>query len=131
MEKAEDIDNKKDFTLDRREFLKIAGLGLTVFFTIGDLSALQQRRRWGRDYPKDFNAYLTISEDGRVSCFTGKIEMGQGIYTSLAMMLAEELHVPLSSVTMVMGDTALCPWDSATVGSRSTKYFGPALRRAM
>jgi isoquinoline 1-oxidoreductase len=127
---AENIYNSVDFTLGRREFLKIAGVGITVFFTIGDLAALQQRRRRGRDYPKDFNAYLRIGEDGRVSCFTGKIEMGQGIYTSMAMMLAEELQVPLSSVDMVMGDTALCPWDSATVGSRSTKYFGPALRRA-
>jgi nicotinate dehydrogenase subunit B len=127
---SDGTNNFEDFTVDRRDFLKIAGAGITIFFTIGDLYALQQRRRWGRDYPKDFNAYLRIYEDGRVACYSGKIEMGQGIYTSLAMMLAEELQVPLASVDMVMGDTALCPWDSATVGSRSTKYFGPALRRA-
>jgi isoquinoline 1-oxidoreductase len=71
-----------------------------------------------------------IGEDGRVSCFTGKIEMGQGIHTSLAQMLAEELDVPLDLVDMVMGDTALCPYDSGTFGSRSTKYFGPPLRQA-
>jgi len=39
------------------------------------------------------NAYLRIGEDGRVACFTGKIEMGQGIVTSLAQMLADELDV--------------------------------------
>ena len=127
---SDGTNNTVNFKIDRRDFLKITGAGITIFFTIGDLSALQQRRRGGRDYPKDFNAYLRIGEDGRVACFSGKIEMGQGIYTSLAMMLAEELQVPLTSVDMVMGDTALCPWDSATVGSRSTKYFGPALRRA-
>jgi isoquinoline 1-oxidoreductase len=56
--------------------------------------------------------------------------MGQGIITSLAQMLAEELDVPLRSVDMVMGDTDLCPWDMGTFGSRSTKYFGPPLREA-
>lgn len=65
-----------------------------------------------------------------VSCFTGKIEMDQGIVTSLAQMLAEELDVPLKSVDMVMGDTDRCPWDAGTLGSRSTKYFGPALQAA-
>ena len=56
--------------------------------------------------------------------------MGQGIITSLAQMLAEELDVPLTSVDMVMGDTELCPWDAGTYGSMSTKYFGPPLRAA-
>jgi nicotinate dehydrogenase subunit B len=121
-------ENEFRFTLDRREFLKLVGSGIVVFFTTGDPLALQERR--GRGYPEDFNAYLHIGEDGRVSCFTGKIEMGQGIYTSFAQMLAEELDVPLDSVDMVMGDTDLCPYDSGTFGSRSTKYFGPPLRQA-
>jgi isoquinoline 1-oxidoreductase len=114
--------------VNRRFFLKQFGSGITIVFTIGSPVALAQRRR--RDYPSDLNAYLRIGENGRVSCFTGKIEMGQGIITSLAQMLAEELDIPLSSVDMVMGDTALCPYDSGTTGSRSTKFFGPPLRRA-
>jgi isoquinoline 1-oxidoreductase len=65
-----------------------------------------------------------------VTCFSGKIEMGQGINTSLAQMAADELGVTLSSVEMVMGDTALCPWDGGTFGSRSTKEYGVALRQA-
>lgn len=56
--------------------------------------------------------------------------MGQGIFTSMAQMLAEELDVPLDSIDMVMGDTMLCPWDSGTTGSRSTRYYEPPLRRA-
>ncbi len=115
--------------LDRRDFIKLLGGGVLVFFSAGDPSRPVQRQR-GRGYPDDFNAYLKVGTDGRVSCFTGKIEMGQGIHTSLGQMLAEELDVALDSVDMVMGDTALCPYDSGTFGSRSTKYFGPPLRQA-
>lgn len=115
--------------LERREFLKLAGGGLVVFFAVGDGLALQEGARGG-GYPDDPNAYLKVGADGRVTCFTGKIEMGQGIITSLAMMLADELDVRLEAVDMVMGDTALCPYDAGTFGSRSTKYFGPPMRLA-
>ena len=126
----EDLQNGiNDIEFNRRDFLRISGAGIFVFFTVGKLDAAFQNRR-GRSYPTDFNAYLKIGEDGRVSCYTGKIEMGQGIITSLAQMLAEELDVSLDMVDMVMGDTALCPYDRGTTGSRSTKNFGPPLRKA-
>ena len=118
-----------DPNLTRREFLKLIGGGIVIFFTIGDISVLEARRR-GRGYPEDFNAYLRIGSDGRVTCFTGKIEMGQGVVTSLAQMLADEIDVSLESVDMVMGDTSVCPWDMGTFGSMSTRFFGPALRAA-
>jgi len=112
-------------TLSRREFLQSIGGGIIIFFTVGDASAAR-----GRRYPEDFNAYLRIGEDGRVTCFSGKIEMGQGIITSLAQMLADELDVQLQSVDMVMGDTSVCPYDMGTFGSMSTRFFGPPLRAA-
>ncbi len=115
------------FLLNRRQFLKSLGGGILILFFSGEGAETQ---RPGTQGPLDFNAILRIGEDGRVTCYTGKIEMGQGIVTSLAQMLAEELDVPLSSVDMVMGDTDLCPWDMGTFGSRSTKYFGPILREA-
>ena len=115
--------------MNRREFITIAGGGIFLFFTIGDLSVLAQQRP-GRSLPTDFNAFLKIGEDGRVFCYTGKIEMGQGVSTSLAQMLADELDVSLSAVDMVMGDTDLCPWDMGTFGSMTTRFFGPALRAA-
>jgi nicotinate dehydrogenase subunit B len=117
---------------DRREFLRILGGGIFVFVTLGEAEVLAQRGRggFGQRTPTDFNAFLRIGEDGRVSCFTGKIEMGQGIVTSLAQMLADELNVSLESVDMVMGDTELCPWDMGTFGSMSTRFFGPPLRAA-
>ena len=125
-------DKENTLSVDRRQFLKLLGGGIVILFSVGEPSTLllEAQRRFGRDYPTDFNAYLRIGEDGRVSCFTGKIEMGQGVITSLAQMLAEELDVSLESVDMVMGDTDLCPWDMGTFGSMTTRFFGPALRAA-
>jgi isoquinoline 1-oxidoreductase len=127
-----DTDNNTVATgkqFSRRDFLKTSGSGLFVFFATGALGGLapQQSRR---SYPTDFNAYLKIGDNGRVAVYCSKIEMGQGIITSMAQMLAEELDVSLDSIDMVMGDTMFCPWDSGTTGSRSTKNYGPPLRQA-
>ncbi|HUL30627.1 MAG TPA: molybdopterin cofactor-binding domain-containing protein [Thermodesulfobacteriota bacterium] len=117
-------------SFSRREFLEAVGGGIIIFFSCGDLTAQERRPPGYQELPGDFNAFLRIGADGRVACFTGKIEMGQGIVTSLAQMLADELDVPLETVDMVMGDTDLCPWDMGTFGSRTTRFFGPPLREA-
>lgn len=121
---------KKDNFLSRREFMKLAGGGIVILFTVGDPFSLEAQRRRGQSLPDDFNAFLRIGEDGRVTGFTGKIEMGQGVITSLAQMLADELNVNLDSVDLVMGDTDLCPWDMGTFGSMTTRFFGPPFRAA-
>ena len=112
--------------MTRREFFKrmsLLGSGIIVYVSFGDPSSWAQPQA-------DFNAFFRIGADGRITCFTGKIEMGQGIVTSLAQMLADELVLPLASVDMVMGDTLLCPYDRGTFGSLSTPYFGTTLRQA-
>jgi len=112
--------------MTRREFFKrmsLLGSGIIVYVSFGDPSS------WAKPQA-DFNAFFRIGADGRITCFTGKIEMGQGIVTSLAQMLADELVLPLASVDMVMGDTLLCPYDRGTFGSLSTPYFGTTLRQA-
>ncbi len=117
----------------RREFLRRFSGGIVVWVSLADWVVAQEggRPRGARPgLPADFNAFLRIGEDGRVTCYTGKIEMGQGPITSLPQMLAEELEVPLESVDIVMGDTELCPWDMGTFGSMTTRFFGPPLRAA-
>ncbi len=117
--------------LDRREFLKTVGVlggGLFVYFTVGNRFAAAQMP--SMNYPTDFNAYLRIAADGSVTCFTGKIDMGQGTITSLPQIAAEELKVAYESVSIIMGDTDLCPYDFGTVGSMNIRMFGPALRKA-
>jgi len=121
------VDQTTDAGINRRQFLKIAGSGIVLFFTIGELPVFAQEVRGRgpqRALPTDYNAFLTVGEDGRVACYTGKIEMGQGLVTSLAQELADELDVSIDTVDMVMGDTDLCPWDMGTFGSMSTRSFG-------
>lgn len=115
----------------RRDFFKLIGGGLYVFFQIGNpfkiFGAEADQRRSLSD---DYNAFLRIAENGEVSCLTGKIEMGQGIITSLPQMLADELDVPVNSVKMIMGDTDLCPYDRGTFGSLTTRSFSHPMRKA-
>ncbi len=132
MDADSEIPDGWDFipSFDRRSFMQLTSVGLLLMFNMrGSTSAaaLQQRRA---GTPSDVNAFLHIGADSRVTCLVGKIEMGQGIMTSLPQMAADELGVPLSSVDIVMGDTDLCPFDNGTFGSLSTRQFGPVLRRA-
>lgn len=128
------IDNESPspaFSMQRRDFIRLLGGGIFVFFTTWDpyeLMSLPPQTR--RALPTDFNAFLRVDEEGMISGFTGKIEMGQGPITSLAQELAEELDVRLDHVNMVMGDTDLCPWDMGTFGSMTTRFFGPPFRAA-
>jgi nicotinate dehydrogenase subunit B len=74
--------------------------------------------------------WLSVRPDGSVVAYAGKVEYGQGIRTGLAIEVADELRVPLSSVEVVLGDTAQAPWDMGTFGSQSTARVGLQLRKA-
>ena len=119
----------------RREFLGRLGAGLVVWVVLRKTAGAQESEAAHpvKVVPKpegDFNAFLSIGEDGKVTCFTGKIEMGQGPITSLPQMLAEELDVAMDDVNIVMGDTELCPFDQGTWGSLTTRVFGKVWRAA-
>ncbi len=114
--------------VDRRDFFKFTGGGIAVFMALKDRDLFADTLDQQRGYPTDLNAYVLVGENGRVTVFSGKIEMGQGVLTSQAQMAAEELCVPLDSIDMVLGDTDRVPWDAGTWGSLTTRVFGPALR---
>src|SRR6266851_1852792 len=122
------------FNLQRRDFFKVMGAGIAIFTVAANASAAQEsgkRRHHGdQDQPRDISSWLHVNDDGIVTVFTGKVEVGQNTRTTLAQSVADELRVPLSSIRMVMGDTALTPFDMGTFGSRSTPYMSPQLRRA-
>ena len=115
--------------VERRDFLKLLGGGLLICLSPAGARSQESGRAFGgHELPKDVGAWLQIAADGQVKAFTGKVEVGQNIRTSLAQAVAEELRVPFDAVTMVMGDTDLTPWDMGTFGSRSTPTMAPQLR---
>ena len=88
---AESGRDESPYSVSRRVFLQGLGSGIVILFTVGDVP-----RGWAsRDGAPAFNAYLHIGEDGRVTCYTSRVEQGQGIMTSLAQSLAYELDVSL------------------------------------
>jgi nicotinate dehydrogenase subunit B len=116
--------------LDRRDFLRLFGGGLFVGLASGRAWTQESGRSFGgHPLPKDLSSWLHIAADGQVKVFTGKVEVGQNIRTSLAQQVAEELRVPFNAIEMVMGDTALTPYDMGTFGSRTTPTMGPELRK--
>jgi CO/xanthine dehydrogenase Mo-binding subunit len=121
------------FEASRREFFKLLGSGLLVISALPNAKAAQEsgtsKRPTPQDLPTDIAGWLHIGEDGKVSVFTGKAEMGQNIRTSLSQAVAEELHVRVDSIRMVMGDTQLTPFDMGTFGSRTTPVMNLQLRR--
>jgi len=114
----------------RRDFVKAVGGGILVLVSLPAAGLGRDAEAQGRAYPTDVNAYLHIAEDGTVTLYSGKIEMGQGVMTSLTQMAAEDLGVALASIRIVMGDTESCPFDAGTWGSMTTRFFGPAVRAA-
>ena len=120
------------FDLDRRNFFKFLGAGIVVVSVLKPAIVAQEsggRQRRGESLPREIDAWLHIGEDGKVTVYTGKAEMGQNIRTSLSQAVSEELHVPISKIEMVMGDTKLTPFDMGTFGSRTTPTMNLQLRR--
>jgi len=121
------------FDLDRRDFFKFLGGGLLFLLVFDDSASAQEsgraRGRSGQELPQDIAAWLHLGEDGAVTVFTGKTEVGQNIRTSLAQAVAEELHAPISAIKLVMADTDLVPFDMGTFGSRTTPTMAPQLRK--
>jgi isoquinoline 1-oxidoreductase len=116
------------FVPHRRDFIKLLGGGLVVL-----LAAQAQEsggaRRGGQAMPQDIGAWLHISEAGAITVYTGKVEMGQNIRTSLTQAVAEELRCSPSSIQLVMADTMLTPYDMGTVGSMTTPIMAPQLHK--
>jgi nicotinate dehydrogenase subunit B len=122
------------FALARRDFFKIFGTGLAIFAVAKDVSSGQETAPaphgfHNEELPKEIGAWLHIGEDGMVTGFAGKAEIGQNVRTTLAQTIADELGVAFENVRMVLGDTALTPFDAGTFGSRTTPTITPQLRR--
>ena len=105
-----------------REYFEILGPGV-----VGVLAARSGGAASGGWDPPTGGAWVHVGEDGAITAFTGKAEVGQGTRLALALVVAEALDVPSDRIDLWMGDTDLCPWDMGTFGSRSMPDAAPAL----
>ncbi|HLK58019.1 MAG TPA: molybdopterin cofactor-binding domain-containing protein [Chthonomonadaceae bacterium] len=122
------------FALNRRDLFRLLGAGILVFVALQEAGDAQEsgrgQGRGGQNMPRDIGAWLHIGENGIVTAYTGKAEVGQNIRTSLTQAVAEELRLPAASVQMVMADTELTPYDMGTFGSRTTPTMAPQMHKA-
>jgi CO/xanthine dehydrogenase Mo-binding subunit len=131
-ERYELHEHESDWDWTRRDFFRIVGGGVVVALLLGERVSAQPPGRRGQrpgDRPQEIGAWLHIGEDSSITAFTGKVEIGQNIRTSLTQAIAEELHTPLARIKLVMADTGLVPFDGGTAGSRSTPDMATQLRK--
>jgi CO/xanthine dehydrogenase Mo-binding subunit len=115
-----------NLNINRREFLQSAG-ALVVSFSF-------PWEAFGQATPNPkyeaMDAWLAVGADGKVTAYCGKVELGTGVQTAFGQLMADELDVAFDRVTVVMGDTDLCPDQGPTVGSNSMFRGGPQVRLA-
>src|SRR5947207_1064961 len=102
--------------INRRTFLKTGG-ALVVTFSLAPESLFSQRLDGARSNQVD--GWLSINADGSVTAFTGKCELGHGLYTAQTQLVAEELSVPLNRVKLLQCDTEITPDQGTTSGAQS------------
>src|SRR5579871_6796853 len=101
----------------RRDLLKGAGF-LLIGFAPPMPAAAQAAGPWPKAIAADrIDSWLAVRADGGVTCFTGRIDLGTGVRTALAQIVADELDVDFDRITMVMGDTARTPDQGTTSAS--------------
>ncbi|HSQ02982.1 MAG TPA: molybdopterin cofactor-binding domain-containing protein, partial [Burkholderiales bacterium] len=117
----------------RRDFLKGSG-ALVVTFTLG--APLAHAATRGEASPvktvaaDEVAGFLAIDSRGRATVYSGKVDLGTGVYTALTQIAAEELYLPLEKVELIQGDTALTPDQGTTWGSLSIQIGGMQIRQA-
>lgn len=112
----------------RREFLRATGALVVYAATTRGFPAEPLPRSLAAN--PNLDTWIRIDINGRISVFSGKCELGQGIRTALAQIVAEELDVAIERIDMQTVDTAHSPNEGRTVGSNSLVESGAALRVA-
>ena len=131
----------------RREFVQKGCETLVVGFSL--YGGLFPAIAWGQTVapagpsakpviPEELDSWLSIGRDGKVTVYTGRIDMGTGVETAFGQLISDELDVPFESVKMVMGDTQLTPdqgkstaSSNASVGAQPLRIAAAEARRAL
>ena len=116
----------------RREFLKNTGM-LVVSFSLSSSVRMAQAESGVPSKTvalDEVDAFLAIDAKGRVTLYSGKVELGTGVRTALTQIIAEELDVPMAHVDVIEGDSALTPAQGKTWGSLTIQAGGVQIHQA-
>jgi CO/xanthine dehydrogenase Mo-binding subunit len=117
-------------SVNRRSVLKASGF-LVVAFSLAPRLTIANPAGTAKPVTPDLvDSYLAIGRDGRITVYSGKVDLGTGLRTALTQIVAEELDVPLGQVTLIQGDTLLTPDQGPSFGSLSIQNGGAQLRQA-
>jgi CO/xanthine dehydrogenase Mo-binding subunit len=117
-------------SVSRRSVLKASGLLVVAFSLVPRLTIANPGGATKPVTPDLVDSYLAIGRDGRITVYSGKVDLGTGLRTALTQIVAEELDVPLDQVTLIQGDTLLTPDQGPSFGSLSIQNGGAQLRQA-
>jgi nicotinate dehydrogenase subunit B len=126
----------KASTFSRRAVLKGGGaLVVSIGMPIGLDAVLAINSAYAQGAkppltPDQLSSFIAINADGSVSAFFGKMDMGQGLFTAIGQIVAEELDVPYKSVKVIMGDTATSVNQGGASGSTGVQNGGKQMRVA-
>jgi nicotinate dehydrogenase subunit B len=112
-------------SISRRDFLKASGALVVTFSAASVASPLAMAQGPFGAHPSHIDpakldSWIAVGSDGMVTAYTGKCDLGQGMFTAQTQLVAEELCVPLDRVRLVQCDTSVCPDEGTTSGSQST-----------
>lgn len=120
-------------TFSRRDFLKTSG-ALVVTFPLSHPLAEAAGKAMTEPAKTvaldQVDGFVAIDAKGRVTVYSGKVDLGTGVFTALTQIAAEELSVPFERVALVQGDTALTPDQGNTWGSLTIQAGGMQIRQA-
>jgi nicotinate dehydrogenase subunit B len=120
-------------SISRRDILKSTGVLIVGFSFFGTATRVLAQGEGlsvdGMD-PTVLDSWMAISKDGTVTVFTGKVELGTGVVTALAQIVAEELDVSFNKVYMDSGDTDKAVDQGVTAAARTVERGGVQLRQA-
>lgn len=111
--------------ISRRDFIRTSGVLVVGFSTASffePFATAQGPFDTHRSHidPDKLDSWLAVAADGTVTAYTGKCDLGQGMFTVQTQLVAEELCVPITSVKLVQCDTSITPDQGTTSGSQST-----------
>ena len=143
--------NLQTKSISRRQLLKSSGALVVSFSLYGSLKLAFGQSQETEERPfavervdlgtfvpepgdyldaRELDSWLAVMQDGSITVFTGKVDIGTGTRTALAQIVADELDVPFHRITMAMGDTARTVDQGRTVGSSTIPRGGAQLRQA-